>query len=181
MSTFTKVLVVLVLVASGVSLGVVATLYAHRIDYKTALKNEQNARKADIAKKDAEIQNLQTELALREAQASALRQTAEKLRTELAEAETAAKSWNDKHNALQTELGKLSDSLRAITDEIGKKDKVIQELTTHLQSAREELAAEAEAKKAAEQKARTLQDRLTQAEKNLIELEKAYVTIVKGQ
>ena len=181
MSTFTKVLVVLILLASGVSLGVVTTLYAHRIDYKTALKNEQTARKAEVASKDKDIQNLQTELALRESQASALRQTAEKLRTDLSGAETSAKDWQDKYGTLMTELSKLTEQYKAIASQIGAKDTVIQELTTNLQSAREDLAAAANAKDTAEQRALDLQARLAQAERNLIELEKAYVVAVKGQ
>ncbi len=181
MSTFTKVLVVLILVASGVSLGVVATLFAYRTDYKAALRSEQTARKAEVASKDKDIQNLQTDLALRESQATALRGAAEKLRTDLAAAETNAKNWQDRQSTLMTELSKLTDQYKVITDQIGEKDKVITDLTNNLQAAREELAVAASAKDDAEQKALDLQARLAQAEKNLIELEKAYVTAVKGQ
>lgn len=181
MSTLTKVLVVLILLASGVSLGVVSTLYAYRTDYKTALRNEQTARKAEVASKDKDIQGLQADAALRESQAGALRQTVEKLRTDLSGAETAAKDWQEKYGTMMTEVSKLTETTKSIAQQIGEKDKVIEELTTHLQTAREELAAAASAKDAAEQHALDLQSRLAQAEKNLIELEKAYVTAVKGQ
>ncbi len=181
MSTFTKVLVVLILLASGVSLGVVSTLYAYRTDYKTALSNEKSERKAEVASKDKDIQKLQADLALREGQAGALRQTVEKLRTDLSGAETAAGTWKEKYGTMMTEVSKLAETTRTIAEQIGEKDKVIQELTNHLQTAREELAAAASAKDAAEQHALDLQARLAQAERNLIELEKAYVTAVKGQ
>lgn len=181
MSTFTKVLVVLVLVVSGVSLGVVATLFAYRTDYRTALRNEQNARKADVAAKDRDIQLLQDEVGLRESQAAALRQTMGKMQTELASAQTDSKNWQDRYGTLMTEVAKLGQSYTEIANKIGEKDAVIQELTTKLQSAREELAAAESAKGVAEQRAMDLQDRLAAAERNLIELEKSYLAAVKGQ
>lgn len=179
MSTFGKVLVVLVLVASGGLLGALATLFAYRTDYKAALAQEKRARAADVASRDADIQKLRDDLGLREAQATALRTTMEKLRTDLTSAQADAKNWQDKHSTLSTDLAKLTDQFKAIADQIAEKDKVIQELTANMQKAREDLELAQTDRTAAEQHALDLSERLKQAEKNLIDLEKAYVAVVK--
>ena len=179
MSTFTKTLVVLVFVASGILMGVVATLYAYRTDYKAALAKVTAEKNKVIGDREADIVMLQTDLALRESQAIALKNAIGKLETGLSAAQNDAKNWQDKHSMLMTDLGKLTEQFKVISDQIGEKDKVIQELANNLQTARSELEAAQKDKDNAEQHALDLAARLQQAEKNLIEIEKAYVSRVK--
>lgn len=180
MSTFAKTLVVLVFVASGILAGVVATLFAYRTDYKAALAKVTADKNKVIGEREADIVRLQTDLALRESQATALKGSIAKLETSLSAAQNDAKNWQDKDSMLATDLGKLTDQFKIISDKIGEKDKVIQELTNDLQAARNDLELAKKDKDNAEQHALDLATRLQQAEKNLIEIEKAYVTRVKA-
>ncbi len=180
MSTFAKTLVVLVFVASGILMGVVATLFAYRTDYKAQVARVTADKNKVIGDREADIVKLQNDLALRESQATAFKGSIGKLETELSAAANDAKNWQDKHSMLMTDLSKLTEQFKVISDQIGEKDKVMQELTTHLQEARNDLELAKKDKDNAEQHALDLATRLEQAEKNLIEIEKAYVTRVKA-
>lgn len=179
MSTLGKVFTVLVLIFSLVYLGMTATLFAYRTDYKKALEAERNAHKEDIAKKDKEIQDRDSEIKLRDAQNAALQTAMNKAVTAEAEAQKKANDWQEKHNKLEAELTALRGSLQTIQASISEKDTAIAQLTAQLDEANKAKKEAVDARDDFERKLSDTQARLESAEKNLVDLEKQYIQKVK--
>lgn len=179
MSTLGKVFTVLVLILSLVYLGITATLFAYRTDYKKALADEKQAHKEDVEKKDKEVQELKDEVKLKDHQNTTYLAGMNKALTAQAEAEKGAKDWQEKYGVLEGELSKLRSQYETISTQISAKDQVIAQLTTQLDEANKAKSEAVDAKDAAETKLLDTQSRLASAEKNLVDLEKQYIQKVK--
>ncbi|MEK7867000.1 MAG: hypothetical protein AAB434_09985 [Planctomycetota bacterium] len=179
MSTLGKVFTVLVLILSLVYLGITATLFAYRTDYKKALADEKQAHKDEVASKDKDIQARDSEIKLKETQNGAILEAMNKAFTAQAEAEKSSKDWQEKYGSLEKELSTLRAALQSIEGKISEKDQVIAQLTTQLDEANKVKTEAVTAKDAAETKLLDTQSRLSSAEKNLVDLEKQYIQKVK--
>lgn len=179
MSTLGKVFTVLVLILSLVYLGITATLFAYRTDYKTALANEKKAHQDEVTKQNGVIQEKDNEIKLKETQNGAVMEAMNKAFTAQAEAEKSSKDWQEKYGTLEKELSTLRASLQQIETKITDKDQVIAGLTTQLDEANKVKTEAVTAKDAAETKLLDTQSRLSSAEKNLVDLEKQYIQKVK--
>lgn len=179
MSTLGKVFTVLVLILSLVYLGITATLFAYRTDYKTALANEKAARKAEVAEKDKAFQEKSDEVKLKETQNGAVMEAMNKAFAAQSEAEKSSKDWQEKYGSLEKEITLLRGNYETIATKINEKDQVIAQLTTQLDEANKVKTEAVTAKDAAETKLLDTQSRLSSAEKNLVDLEKQYIQKVK--
>lgn len=181
MSTLTKVFVVLVLVISLVYLGVSATLFAHRVDYKDkwetekgdhektkqAAKTEQEKLNADIAAKAKEI------LAQTEAAKAADNRAAEAVR----EKDTVRADFNKlkgDYTALVAEQQKLqsnNNDLSQRNENLNKQLSDEKKLREDAQRVRDTVQAELLAS----------QDRLEKAYKDIAEMEKQIVEVSRAK
>ncbi len=179
MSTLGKVFTVLVLILSLVYLGITATLFAYRTDYKKALADEKGLHTKDVGEKDKAIQDRDSEIALQRTQNGALLEAMNKAFTAQAEAEKTSKDWQEKFGTLETQLAALRATYDTISNQIAAKDQVIAQLTTQLDEASKAKTEAVTARDAAETKLLDTQSRLSSAEKNLVDLEKQYIQKVK--
>ncbi len=179
MSTLGKVFTVLVLILSLVYLGITATLFAYRTDYKKALDAEKKLHQDEVAAKSKDVQDRDSEIKLKDAQNGALLTAMNKAKTDQEAAEKTSKDWQDKYGTLEGELTKLRGQYETIGTQIASKDQVIAQLTTQLDEANKSKSDAVSAKDAAETKLLDTQSRLSSAEKNLVDLEKQYIQKVK--
>ncbi len=179
MSTMGKVFTVLVLILSLVYLGITATLFAYRTDYKKAL-SDMKAAKEKVEKDDkVEIAAKADEVKLKDQQVGSVLAAMAKAEGGQKTAEEEAKKWKDQSDTMNGEITKLRGQYETISTQISAKDQVIAQLTTQLDEASKTKTDAVSAKDQAEQKLLDTQSRLTNAEKNLVDLEKTYIQKVK--
>lgn len=179
MSTLSKVFVILIVIASFVYLGVTSALFAHRVDYKLKLKDEEashaktknelqgkiTTQASDIEQKDSKISGLEGEIRNRA-------QVIEKLETDL-------KTANSKNEKLTTELAAIRtdvNTLKSNLDEAQKRNEVLQDKVAELQKDKDQAIADRDAKQNA---LKETQHNLTISERNLADLEKQYIGRMK--
>jgi septal ring factor EnvC (AmiA/AmiB activator) len=181
MSTLTKVFVVLVLIISLVYLGVSATLFAHRVDFKDKYESEVAAHnktkdeaktdkgklEADIAAKAKEIQNL--------AQAAK-------------EAENRASEANREKDAVRADFNKLKGDYTALVAEQSKLQANNDALTQRNDNLNKQLSDEKKLREDAQRVRDTVQaellasqDRLDKAYKDIAEMEKQIVEVSRAK
>jgi DNA repair exonuclease SbcCD ATPase subunit len=179
MSTFTKILIIIIFVMSLVYLGVSATLFSLRVDYKSRLEKEtkaheesnQNAKKkidgltSEISTKNIEIQRLQNELIV----------TQNELTNTYSSSLVLEKKFTDLLNDIN-ELRKRYETLAANLEEQTKKNNELQTLLDEHRKNKEQAESDRDTIQA---KFIETEDKLVKAEKNLAELEQQYVAMAK--
>lgn len=181
MSTLTKVFVVLVLVISLVYLGVSATLFAHRVDYKaklndktkefdeykTTVSKDKAALEADIVAKVKEIQ-------ARDQAVLTAKGEAESAKRELENLNTKFNTLNTNYNTLVAEQQKLqanNNDLSLRNENLNKQLGEEKKLREDAQRVRDTVQAELLA----------ANDRLEKAYKDIAEMEKQLVDVSRAK
>lgn len=181
MSTLTKVFVVLVLIISLVYLGVSATLFAHRVDYKAkmeasgkALEDEKSAHKSEKEKLEADIKVKSNEILARDQAVQTAKGNEETAKRELA-------SVNEKFN-------KLSSDYTALVAEQQKLQSNNNDLSNRNENLNKQLAEEKKLREDAQRVRDTVQaellaanDRLEKAYKDIAEMEKQLVDVSRAK
>jgi len=181
MSTLTKVFVVLVLVISLVYLGVSATLFAHRVDYKDkwesevaahnvskeAAKTEKTALEADIKTKKDELQARDATVADANNRAAEAKREADALRNDF-------NKLKGDYTALVAEQQRLqanNNDLAQRNENLNKQNSEEKKLREDAQRVRDTVQAELLA----------AQDRLEKAYKDIAEMEKQIVDVSRAK
>lgn len=181
MSTLTKVFVVLVLVISLVYLGVSATLFAHRVDYKDKWEVEKadhqkdaDTWKGDKGKLEADIQAKAKEILAQQ---------------ELAKAsDNRAQEAGRERDAVRADFTKLKGDYTALVAEQQKLQSNNNDLVTRNENLNKQLAEEKKLREDAQRVRDTVQaellasqDRLEKAYKDIAEMEKQIVEVSRAK
>ncbi len=181
MSTLTKVFVVLVLIISLVYLGVSATLFAHRVDYKAKYEastkgwdEEKGLHKKSRESLEAEIRVKNTEIQARDAAVATAKGNEETAKREL-------QATNEKFNKLSsdyTALVALQDKLQSNNNDLSNRN----------ENLNKQLAEEKKLREDAQRVRDTVQaellaanDRLEKAYKDIAEMEKQLVDVSRAK
>lgn len=181
MSTLTKVFVVLVLVISLVYLGVSATLFAHRVDYKDKWEGEKadhqrdaDAWKADKGKLEADIQAKAKEILAQQELAKA--------------ADNRSQEAGRERDAVRADFTKLKGDYTALVAEQQKLQSNNNDLVTRNENLNKQLAEEKKLREDAQRVRDTVQaellasqDRLEKAYKDIAEMEKQIVEVSRAK
>lgn len=181
MSTLTKVFVVLVLVISLVYLGVSATLFAHRVDYKDKWETEKSdhqkdadAWKGDKGKLEADIQAKAKEILAQQELAKA--------------ADNRSQEAGRERDAVRADFTKLKGDYTALVAEQQKLQSNNNDLVTRNENLNKQLAEEKKLREDAQRVRDTVQaellasqDRLEKAYKDIAEMEKQIVEVSRAK
>ena len=179
MSILTRVLVVALLVMSLIYLGMTATLFSYRTDYKNLLEKEKNAHTEDIKKKDIEIREHLSRQSSLENDIKQLQKELGSLNTELNATKTDLTKWVETHTQLNNEFTKLSASYEKLQADLESQIKKNDDLQKFVEDFRKR-KEEAEKDRATfESKFMQSQDDLVKLEKNLMTLEQQYLVQAK--
>ncbi|MBI5367158.1 MAG: hypothetical protein HZA54_08985 [Planctomycetes bacterium] len=176
MSTLSKVFVILILVVSLVYLGVTATLFAHRTQWKHEFNKEVAAHAqtkkdldakvlaqgSEIASQDEKIKNLDGEKRDKETQLSDRSKELEKKSTDF-------DTLKGNYATLAADISKLKDTLT----EMEKANQSLQDKLKELQAAKDAAITDRDTTQA---KLLETENRLQVSEKNLADLEVQYIT-----
>ncbi len=181
MSTLTKVFVVLVLVISLVYLGVSATLFAHRVDFKAKLdeKTAEFAAFKETANKDkaaleADIQTKAKEIQARDQNLNEAKAAMDASKRELENLNTKYNTLNTNHTNLvaeQQKLQSINEDQHRRNENLNKQLAEEKKLREDAQRVRDTVQAELLAS----------QDRLEKAYKDISEMEKQIVEVSKSK
>ena len=181
MSTLSKVFVVLVLVLSLVYLGVAATLFAHRTDWKDKFFKENEAHRRNLEAKDREIGKLVNEIKVHEDLQRALNDNIKQLEIEKAQInaryEEVRKDFNDlkgKYDILKAEQEKL-------VQQIGVQLTLNQELAKKVEEYRLKSTATVADRDTALQQLQYVRQDNEELKKNLAGLEQQHVKLARDQ
>lgn len=179
MSTLSKVFVILILIISLVYLGVTATLFAHRVEYKKKLADL-------VAKYDKDCTELKDTIGKRETEISTLQAAVGTEKASTAKAETDLADRTAELQRKTTDMDDLKDKYAKIADKVGAVEKQIKEERDRneaLQKNVEELRAQKDAaitdRDTTQAKLLDTENRLAVSEKNLADLEVQYITRMK--
>jgi hypothetical protein len=181
MSTLTKVFVVLVLVISLVYLGVSATLFAHRVDYKAKLNDktkEFDEYKVTVSKDkatlEADILAKVKEIQARDQAVLTAKGEADSAKRELENLNTKFNTLNTNYNTLVAEQQKLqanNNDLSLRNENLNKQLGEEKKLREDAQRVRDTVQAELLA----------ANDRLEKAYKDIAEMEKQLVDVSRAK
>lgn len=181
MSTLTKVFVVLVLIISLVYLGVSATLFAHRVDYKAKLNEKtkefdeyKGTVSKDKATLEADIVAKVKEIQARDQQVLTAKGEAESAKRELENLNTKFNTLNTNYNQLVAQQEKLqsnNNDLSLRNENLNKQLGEEKKLREDAQRVRDTVQAELLA----------ASDRLEKAYKDIAEMEKQLVDVSRSK
>jgi hypothetical protein len=181
MSTLTKVFVVLVLIISLVYLGVSATLFAHRVDFKDKYETEAAAHaktKADLA---AEKGKLEADIATKAKEIQNLAQQAK-------EADNRAQEAGRERDAVRADFNKLKTDYTALVAKQDELQSNNNQLVQRNDNLNKQLSDEKKLREDAQRVRDTVQaellasqDRLEKAYKDIAEMEKQIVDISRAK
>jgi hypothetical protein len=181
MSTLTKVFVVLVLVISLVYLGVSATLFAHRADYKNWWEKEKVAHADDVKKADVKVKEMEAD-AVAKAKTIADRDAA------VAKAQGESENSKRELENLNTKFAKLSSDYTTLTALQDKLQANNNDLAVKNDNLNKYLGEEKKLREDAQRVRDTVQaellasnDRLEKAYKDIAEMEKQLVSVSRDK
>jgi hypothetical protein len=180
MSLLTKIFIVLVFMASLVSLGVQATLFAMRVDFKDKWVKEANHHYNTIAMKNNEISHVRVEKENREDYARALNRRIEVLVTETAKDQTMIATLDRMYSLAQLEKTQLLTDLDSFTKQLEVQLTRIKEQEVKLTELRDRLGKMIVEKNASLQQLVYVQQDLDRVSKELASLEERHVEVVKS-
>ncbi|MBI3269510.1 MAG: hypothetical protein HYZ53_10855 [Planctomycetes bacterium] len=179
MSTLSKVFVILILIVSLVYLGITATLFAHRVEYKDKLSKMQTAYgdlekklKETVTAKDTEISGQATQIDNLRGEKSVAETARKSLETELEKTHTGFDTLKQSYDKMAAEIKSVKDSL----DAERKTNEGLQEKLKELQAQKEAAITDKDVTQA---KLLDTENRLAISEKNLADLEVQYITRMK--
>lgn len=179
MSLLTKIFIILVFMASLVALGVQATLFAHRVDWKDKFIKETNHHYNTIAIKDSEIAYCKAEVKNREDFIAALQKKLDLLEqansinlTRISELDRMYNEVLAKHEKLIADLDALEKQLEVQLAHIKDKELKMMEL-------RDKVAKAIAEKHTASQELQYVKQELERVAKDLSELEERHVAVVR--
>lgn len=179
MSTLTKVFVVLVVLVSLVYLGVTATLFAYRIQYKTMWNAEVKA-KADLKKEmDTKVADLNSALDTSRGETDAARQEANLAKNDADKYKGDVDDWKNKFNSLDASTKALEANFKELSAQYKQVYDQNQEMQKRVDDAQTRASAAEKDRDEAQQKYADASSELADVKKNLAELEKQYVDRMK--
>lgn len=179
MSLLTKIFIILVFMAALVALGVQATLFAHRVDWKDKFIKETNYHYNTIAIKDSEITYLKAEVENRMDFIAGLQKKLDVLEqansinlTRISELDRMYNEVLAKHEKLIADLDAFEKQLEVQLAHIKDKELKIIEL-------RDKVAKAIAEKHTASQELQYVKQELERVAKDLSELEERHVSVVR--
>lgn len=179
MSTLTKVFIILVLCASLVSVGIVATLFGMVADFKHKWVTEVNAHYNTLQIKNAEIAAGEIEMENQKLRMDVLNKTIDILNTENASKGSRIADLQKNLDTMTSNYAKLSAAQEALTDQLNAQMAQLTEMTTKVEEFRSKLAKSIADRSTAVQELQYARQEAERLQKDLADLEEKHVTLAR--
>lgn len=179
MNTFTKILIILIFVMSLIYLGVTATLFSARVDFKNKFIREQEAHKATKGNADKEIARLNGDIESYKKEVNTLDNKLSATYTELTNTYSTFIELQSKFTDLLNDFNGLTaryEALAAGLVEQRNKNDELQKLVDENRNRKEQAELDRDTIQA---RLLETEDKLIKAEKSLAALEEQYVVMAK--
>lgn len=179
MSTLTKILIVIIFIMSLIYLGVTATLFSARIDYKNKFESEQKQHEEDKKKDEKEIGRLEGVVNTKNIKINELESKLDLTYNELTQTYSAKIDLDKRFTDLLNDFNRLQVQWEELTNNLNEQIRKSSELQTLLDEHRKRKEESEKDRDIIQARLIETEDKLVKAEKNLLELENQYVKMAK--